>query len=548
VAGDFGSFFASTTNRIVNIPEVLPPGHPNNPTGDFVGYRYRFTDVGNTDGEVISDTARFFVGGKFSVGTWDFDTGALYNQNKTEATSFNQIRTSVLTRAILDGTYNFANPSAGRVTAAQLRVNSTDNAKSSFTIFDFKGSTEFGSLPGGGIGVAFGVEYRKEDRTATPDPLKGQGEILGFGAASASGDRNITGAYAEVRLPVLKNLEFQIAGRSDRYSDYGRSTIPKLGVAWSITPTAKLRASYAEGFRAPSLTEISTSSVSAFTTVEDPLRCIDGSELACATPIGLLIAANPSVRPEEAKSYNLGFVLEPTKDTSISIDGYQIERKNEIQILSLATILANETSSDPRFAGRVVRGRPGPGETVGPIQTIRTGFFNLSITKLRGVDLDARIASSLGEYGKLTNRLVLTYTDRYEIQGGPGEPLVNINESRDFPKYRFRLENTWEKGDFSTTASLNYLSGFKTFFSGAGDAGACGNPASQYLGYCKVSENYTVDLATRYTGFKNLALRLNIQNLFNRRPPADPLARPANLEWFQPYGIYFQAGATYTFK
>jgi iron complex outermembrane recepter protein len=548
VAGDFGSFFAATTNRVVNIPEVLPPGHPNNPTGDFVGYRYRFTDVGNTDGEVKSDTARFFFGGKFALGTWDFDAGALYNENKTEATSFNQIRTSVLTRAILDGTYNFANPSAGRVTAAQLRVNSTDNAKSSFTIFDFKGSTEVGSLPGGPVGLAFGIEYRKEERTATPDPLKGQGEILGFGAASASGDRNVTGAYAEVRLPVLRNLEFQVAGRSDRYSDYGRSTIPKVGAAWSITPAAKLRASYAEGFRAPSLTEISKSSVSAFTTVEDPLRCIDGTELACATPIGLLIEANPSVRPEEAKSYNVGFVIEPTKDTSISIDGYEIERTNEIQILSLATILSNENSSDPRFAGRVVRGRPGPGETVGPIQAIRTGFFNQSKTRLRGVDLDARVASSLGEYGKLTNRLILTFTDRYQIQGAPGQPLENVNETRDYPKYRFRLENTWERGNFSTTATLNYLSGFKSFFSGAGDAGACGNPTSQYLGYCKVSEHYTVDLATRYTGFKNLSLRLNIQNLFNRRPPADPLARPANLEWFQPYGTYFQAGATYSFK
>ncbi len=548
VAGDLGSWYAATTNTIVNIPEVLPPGHPNNNTGDYAAYRYRFTDVGPAGGEVKSDAIRFLVGAKTTLNTWDFEVGALYNENKTDAIALNQIRTSVLTRAILDGTYNFANPSAGSVTAAQLRVNSKDTAKSSFSILDLKTSTEFGSLPGGAIGVAAGLEYRRENRRATPDPLKGLGEIVGFGAASAEGSRNLVSAYTEVRLPVLKNLEIQLAGRTDKYSDYGRSTIPKIGAAWTIVPTLKLRGSYAEGFRAPSLTEISKSSVSAFTTVLDPKLCIDGTELPCQQGIGLLIVANPNVKPETAKTYNVGIVFEPTKDSSVSMDFYKIDRRNEISTLSLNEILNNEDNNDPRYVGRIVRGKPAPGQAVGQIQVIRTGFFNLGRTLVRGIDVDARTNFSLKEYGKLSTSLLLAYTDQYKGSGSPDGPLTSFAGFRDYPRVRARAAGTWEIGDWSTTTAANYLSGFKTFNNGDGDAATCASTASQYLGYCKVDDSITVDIGTEYRGVKNLTISLTVQNVFNKRPPADPLNRPANLEWFAPYGAYATLGATYKFK
>jgi iron complex outermembrane recepter protein len=548
VAGDIGSWFASATGRLVNIPEVLPAGNPNNPTGDFAAYRYRFTDVGPASSAVKSDTVRLFAGAKTALSSWDVEVGALYNQNKTEATSFNQIRTSVFTRAVLDGTYNFTNPSAGRVTAAQLRVDSTDTAKSSFSILDLKTSTEFGSLPGGAIGFAAGLEYRREDRRATPDVLKTQGEIVGFGAASAEGNRNVVSAYTELRLPVLKTLEVQLAGRTDKYSDYGRSTIPKVGLAWTALPSLKLRGSYAEGFRAPSLTEISKSSVSAFTTVLDPILCTDGNQNECAQPIGVLIVANPNVKPETAKTYNVGIVFEPVKDTSLSVDFYKITRRNEITSISLSEILNNEGSSDPRYAGRITRGRPGPGQTVGPIQVISTGFFNLGETLTRGVDLDVRSNFSLKEYGKLNTSLLVSYTDAYKGSGAPDAPLVSQNGFRDYPRVRSRASGTWEIGNWTNTMAANYVAKFKTYSNGDNDAGTCAQATSQYLGYCQVDDQLTFDLGTEYRGIKNLRVSFTVQNLFNKRPPADPLNRPANLQWSLPYGAYATLGVEYRFR
>jgi iron complex outermembrane recepter protein len=354
----------------------------------------------------------------------------------------------------------------------------------------------------------------------------------------------------EFVLPVLKNLELQLAARTDRYSDYGRSTIPKIGAAWTVNPSVKLRASYSEGFRAPSLTEISKSSTSAFTTVVDPKLCLTGFENQCDQNIGVLIEANPNVRPETAKTYNVGTVFEITKDTSISIDYFKIDRKKEITNLSISEILRNEDNPDPRYRGRVVRGAVAPGQPVGDIQVIRTGFFNLGRTVVDGIDLDVRTRFSLGEYGRLTAVGLVTYTDTFKGNGDESSPFVSSNDFRDFPRVRARINGNWEKGNWTSTISVNYMSGFRTFSNGDTTGATCASNAagSIYLGYCRVTEQVTMDLGTEYRGFKNMVLSLIVQNATNQRPSADPLNRPVNLDWFQPYGAYFTLGARYTFK
>ncbi len=217
-------------------------------------------------------------------------------------------------------------------------------------------------------------------------------------------------------------------------------------------------------------------------------------------------------------------------------------------ILSLSQILNNEDSTDPRYVGRIVRGKPAPGQTVGQIQVIRTGFFNLGQTVVRGVDVDARKNFSLAEYGKLSTSFLISYTDQYKNSGSPDAPLVSLAGFRDYPRVRARASGTWEVGNWASTASANYLSGFKTYNNGDSDAATCASKTSQYLGYCKVDDYMTFDIGTEYRGFKNLTLSLTVQNLFNQRPPADPLNRPANLEWFSPYGAYATLSARYQFK
>jgi iron complex outermembrane recepter protein len=544
VWGDFGSWYSSNLQRLVTAPEVLPVGHPNNPFTTPVIYRHRFVEVGNADRIADAEATRFVVGLKGNHFNWDWEAGYLRTENENVSTVKNQIRASVLTRGILTGTYNFLNPGAGSITPSQLRIDTVDTAESSFSIFDVKGSRELFQLAGGPLGIAVGLEHRKEERVASPDAAKLAGEVVGFGAAFAVGKRDVTSLYAEVSAPIVKNLEMQLAFRTDKYSDYGRSTTPKIGAKWNVTPKLALRGSYAEGFRAPSLTEISRSSVSAFTTVTDPRRCINGDELDCARSIAILLESNAALKPEEAKTYNLGVVFEPIKDASISVDYFDIRRRNEVNILDVDSILANEGIATGVFANRVIRGTPTGDGLPGPIQAISAPFINGGKTEVSGIDIDARYDLNLGEYGKLTNRAFATWFRHFKSSAGEDEPLINYEGYR-IPMLRASLGTSWEYRAWTFGLTGNYT---RSYYVSSDPRTPC-RTASLLgpQGICVVSGNATADASVSWRGIKNLTITGVARNIFDKRPPLDPLARPVNFTFHPFQSVYFTLGATYKF-
>ena len=556
-----GATFNPSTGRLNLSPTLLPVGHPNNPYNRPTPFRGRLDAVGNQDNEVLSKTTRVVTGLTTVIGTFDVSAGILYNLTEQDTTNYNAIRYSALVAGITGGGFNFGTPEAGAIKPADLRVNAKDNAKSSFTIVDVKGSGEIGTLPGGAASVALGAEFRREDRTVTADPLKLVGGIFGRGVASADGSRDVSTVFGELVLPVVKNVEVQAAVRYDRYSDYGNSLTPKLAASWAVLPNFKLRTSFARGFRAPSLTEITKSTTSGFFNgVDDPRRCLRPTYTAgCAVSIPGLIVANPLVRPEKAETYTAGFVWEPTNESSISVDYFAISRRNEISFLSLTEILNNEGSSDPRYAGRIVRDPTNTNPSVpndpGAILFVSTGFNNLGETRVKGVDIDARYRMNLADFGRLGFSLNATQYFEQRGSGVAGAPVISYSGFRNAPEFRAQFRTTWELGNFTSTGTMNYLSSFKPFsnpqnLSPAGLAAArdCGNPNGTYVGFCTVKEYITFDLGTEYRGFKNLRLSATVRNISNQKPSADPLARPFNTAWYTPTGMNFVLGARYTFN
>lgn len=560
VGSGTGATFNPSTGALNPSPTTFAVGNVNNPFNRPTPFRGRLVAVGNQDNEVLSKTTRVVTGFKSVLGTFDVSGGLLYNRTEQDTTNYNAIRYSALVAGITGGGFNFADPNAGTVKPSDLRVNAKDNAKSSFTILDLKSSGEIGNLPGGPASVALGAEFRREDRTVTADPLKLVGGIFGRGVASAKGSRDVSTLFGELALPVVKNVEVQAALRYDRYSDYGNSLTPKLAATWAAAPTFKLRAGFARGFRAPSLTEITESTTSGFFNgIDDPRRCLRPTyTTGCGLSLPSLIVANPLVRPEKAESYTGGFIWEPSKNSNISIDYFSISRRNEISFLSLTEILNNEGSRDPRYAGRIIRDPTNTNANVpndpGAILYVSTGFNNLGETRVKGLDVDARYSMSLVEFGKLTFNLNATQYFEQRSSGAPNAPVISYNGFRNAPDFRALVRATWEFRDWTTTGAMNYLSAYKSFsnpenLTGAGLAAAqnCGNPAGSYVGFCTVSEYITFDLGTEYRGFKNLSLSATIRNVADQKPSADPLARPFNITWFQPNGRNFVLNARYTF-
>jgi iron complex outermembrane receptor protein len=176
-------------------------------------------------------------------------------------------------------------------------------------------------MEGGNVGLALGAEWRKESLKDVPSAATTGGDVLGQGSTSTDGSRTSEAIYGELRLPMLKNLEGQLALRYDHYSDYGSSTVPKIGLKWTPIDTLALRGNLGKGFRAPTLPEISPSTATFFTQVIDP-------QTDTVQQISGVFAGNPNLKAEKSVSANLGFVYEPTRNFSTSVDYYWIKWKD----------------------------------------------------------------------------------------------------------------------------------------------------------------------------------------------------------------------------
>lgn len=522
---------------------LLPLGHPNNPYTTPVLLRYSFADLGPRTNNLTSDVYRILGGVKGSFGAWDYEGGLLYTRSETDAVRTGYVRASAIRSAIANGTYLFGKPNTPAVLSA-ISPTLLRTGETSMSLVDFKVSNpDLIRLPAGSIGLAAGVEYRREDMKDTPDALYATGDIVGLGATSADGKRNVTSAYIEATAQILKNLEAQAALRTDKYSDYGNSTTPKFGLKWTPMKEILLRATYAKGFRAPALPEISKSSVTGFFNNQtDPARCpTTGAAADCNFSIPAVIGPNSKLVPEKSDSFTVGVVLEPTKDLSVAVDYYQIKRTNEIGSLDLGFLLDNES----RYPGLVFRNAPGADGLPGTIRYVNLQYINTGRTLTKGIDVDFKWQAALSEYGKLRGNIGLTSILTYKNAAAPDAEYDEYNGSHNQPRNRATASVVWDYGPWTTGLGANYVSRFT--YSGAAN-GACPATAAA-LKNCVIGSWLTMGANVRYAGFRNIELTAGIDNFMNVRAPLDSRNTELyNYNYHSIVGRFFRAGLKYTFR
>ena len=564
---------------VSNAAVALGAAHPDNPYNATARFRYLAADVGPRTSESNSDFNRFVVGLKGTAANWDFDTAFLYSSTKGET-----VRKGFLQK---DVAFALLNPSAANVAAANagsaayrslpagsvwrvaenaglnsaalyaaLAPNISDSAKTTTTQIDFKASREIGQLAGGAIGLAVGAEVRNETNELTPTTGTERGNIIGLGYSSFKGDRNVVGVFSEINLPITKALELQAALRVDKYPDLTASTTPKLGAKWTPTPGVVLRGTYAEGFRAPGASEKGNGiSTSFFTTAVDPLRCNLGVTSACsAQSVAGLVSANPNLQPETSQNVTLGVVWEPSNKSNISVDLWQIIRKNEINTeQAAAAIAAGSVARDPSTAQ--VAGDPGA------ITAILERYINSTQTKVVGLDIDARHRFDLsGGNGKLTFGVQWTHLLEYlrtddsttvDYAGTHGN--CDVTNCIGTPRDRLNFSANWEMGNWNVTGIVAYRGKLdNVLFRGdpAGCASALANGTDSPSG-CTVESFTSVDLNLRYKLSPKTQIFGTIRNLFDTVAPFDPTTYGAvgynPLDYTGAVGRYFSVGVRHQF-
>jgi iron complex outermembrane recepter protein len=538
---------------------VLPVGHPENPYAFPVGLRYRWVDLGRSRDISTTKDTRAVAGLKGSFGTWDWESALLFNTSKAETTTGRRLLFPEVQQAIADGSWKFNAPNS-QAQIDRISTNFTNKGESTSKIWDLKTSTEFGQLPGGAIAVGAGIELRRDSLEISPDANVVNSRIVGLGASFADGSRKVTSGFVEFALPLTKTLDASVAGRYDKYSDYGSSTNPKFGLKWKALPNLALRTNYSTGFRAPSLSQISKSAVRSFQQITDNLRCpvtADPDECGGLKVVAAQIQFNPNLEPEKSKSYNFGAIWDVTKSLSLSLDYFNIARKNEIDRFSSNFVVQGNFNGEARFANSVLRDPnpltwlPGVPNS-GPVQTVLRQYLNLGGSQVTGVDIDVTQNINLSELGKLTLNATATYNINNKFAREKDDPLVDSIGGVNSPRIRGNISGNWDYRDWSFgvrgnyVGRYNYRDGFGTCLTYAGQA-----RIDSISGLCQIKSWATMDANVSYNGIKDLTLRLVVRNITDKKPPFDFNANTTlgyNTSFHNPLGIYPTLSASYKFK
>ena len=527
---------------------ILPADHPQNTTGAPIELRYRFADYPFLT-NAVSDTQRAVVGIRNNdLYGWDVESGLLYSHSHTTIKTTGIIDDQVLVNEVLqpDGTaspsFIFGNPSANNPgLMARLYPTLRDVGTTSTESIDVRGTRDIYQLPAGPLGLAVGAEVRHEKYSSQPDPLKAAGDISVFGSSESEGARTISAGYGEFSVPVFKNFEASLAARVDHYSDFGTTTNPKLGFKWKVAPMLALRGTYATGFRAPAITELSQSPSSGFySNIIDPKLCptYDQANPNCNVSLPATFTSNPHLQPEKSKNFSAGLIFEPLDNLSIAFDAFKIHQRDTITNIDPNYLLQHES----QYPGLVIRNPDGT------LNSLNLTYSNLGDVQIWGYDIDVKGSQNLGEIGKLGVVLSYDHEPSYKVANVPGAALVQYAGTHDQPKNRMRLGFSFDRGPWSSSLTFSYTGSYA--LEGSPDV-ACpfAGASNEYL--CTVKSYLTTDLFVGYKGFKNLELGLTVKNLDNRQAPLDQNLA-TRFTFYDPtfhdaMGRYMQVSAKYTF-
>ena len=459
----------------------------------------RFNQTVDTIYSVATVDGRLVIGGR----DWFWDVNGSYGRNKAKQTMYGNINSDRLRTAlgpVADCTgecvpFNLFG-GVGSITQEMIDyVGFIQKDSSEQKTWDFTGniSGSLLDLPGGPLGIAAGVEYRKLKGRFDPDPVVAAGFSSDIPALPTKGSYSVKEAYAEINVPIasgepfLELFELNGAVRLSDYSTSGSTTTFKGGINYKPIRDLRLRGSYAEGFRAPSIGELFGTASRFDQALSDPCsndstaprnflndaavraNCIaagvpaDGSYEQANPQISVLVGGNENLTPETSKSWVFGAVYSPSVVPGLSIEAnhYKIRIEGAIQTVNAAITLDQcVVQNDPAACSLVTRAG------AGQLTQVQGVLQNIAGIETEGVDLNIayRFPSfSIGQFNFTWNNTFLSAYDVIVPTSG-GQLVVHRegteqgSPSQAFPKYKSVGILDWERASLGATLTGRYIS------------------------------------------------------------------------------------------
>ncbi len=303
---------------------------------------------------------------------------------------------------------------------------------------DFNGTV--GSLPGGDIGLAVGFERRDESGFQTPDALIATGQSSGNASSPTSGDYQVEAYYGEVNLPIIGGDAFSFtvnaAVRSGDYSTFGKADTYRLNVLFGlIDDRLKVRATFAEGFRAPSIGALFGGTGDSFPDLNDPCDVnapnytgtATAQSAACAgvptgftqpnSQIRITVGSNANLGAETSESFVVGVSYEPIDDLLFTIDYYSVDIVNSVTTIGAQTILDNCYGTGSTAPGRVADCQFVDRNNAGLVTDLRNILTNGGGTETDGIEFSASYTTPSGFFTTGWDLFLLNSYTVIEIDG-----------------------------------------------------------------------------------------------------------------------------------
>ena len=376
--------------------------------------------------------------------------------------------------------------------------------------------------------VAFGGEYREEKYAILPgEPLS----YYGGGAQSFPGyqpsdsgrySRNAKALYVDFIAKPVDGLTLDLAGRWERFSDFGSTTIGKLTGRYDFSPAVALRGTMSTGFRAPTMQEsyYSANNVGPTSTnVQLPPNS------AAAAALGF-----KPLKPEKSTSFSAGIVLRPIPRLIVTLDGYYIKIRDRIAGTSsisgrvsgspvLTPLINGQTPYDAVYNAIQSRGY---GQAILDLPNLSLQTFTNGIdTRTFGIDFAARYPVDLS-FGKLDLNFTANYNDTKvtanRVPNGLFDAVSTSYIETAQPKYKFLLAATLSSGRFTASLRQSYVGEAKIL--GRSSIAAFRGP---YELVVKATPLTDLELGYDLTDFLNFSIGAN--NLFNKKPEIPGLVK-----------------------
>ena len=419
-------------------------------------------------------------------------------------------------------------------------------------------------LPAGAMQLAAGASYRKQfgqtiaDAAEVPDAA-GVCDI-GTGCVSPiSGGFNVKEAYAELLIPILKDVPFATAlnltvgDRYSRYSNFGSTNNTKAAIEYRPIEDLLLRGTVSKVFRAPTITDLYQGATSDAPQAIDPCFGLHGTNAACQHVPGDgsfaplpgqtsqingvqsgSVAAGFPLGPEQGKSFDYGFVYDPhwIPGLSVSIDLWRVYLNNQIARVFAQNVLNLCYFSNGGPYCQYIHRTP-TGLSQGQIDYVQEPKANLGRLDAKGADLAIRYRLPETGIGNFAVNFQTTYLDRFADDPTPGVPGDFTQEYAghyatgasaipyaNYSRWKALVVLNWNMGPWSAAWTSKYISGFNVGYANLNyNESACRSnlpPGCElhYGGsvYHNITGGYNIEPL-------NTRVDIGIDNLSDKQPP-----------------------------